>query len=383
MRRIETGVDKLVALVEEKKRITLEDAARELGVSTVIVQEWADFLEEDALISIEYSLSKVWLVERKLSEKEIHKKEKEYVHRKDAFIRKVETTLHQLDKDTDSFEKMRNDFVQLRKDLGGEIDFVKNELKELKYFDDLKKSIDEDIKKQREEYEKMLHESHLKIKAEEHRFQEVLAQLNREKEKVRSEKKDLATLEDQEEMMLLKLDEMNKLMDSLRKKIKEEHRDVNISEENVQKLSDLVAHFEHRLKEQKHKAVVPLLKMSEDHRMKILAMQEDILKKLEKKKSELSGFKRETKRAHDKLKVFFDKKESVEKLFKKIEADKKAIKDEYSHLISKASAFKALTKKDDMYKYIKELDEEYKRIEKHKSFLTRQIDALSDLLAGK
>ena len=41
---IETGVDKLVNLVNRKGKIASEDAAKELGVSTTVVMEWVDFL---------------------------------------------------------------------------------------------------------------------------------------------------------------------------------------------------------------------------------------------------------------------------------------------------------------------------------------------------
>ena len=46
---IETGVDKLVNLVNTSGRISSLDAAKELGVSSAVIMEWADFLEEEGL----------------------------------------------------------------------------------------------------------------------------------------------------------------------------------------------------------------------------------------------------------------------------------------------------------------------------------------------
>ena len=46
MANIETGVDKLVKLVAKEKKIELGEAAKQLGVSPTVVQEWADFLDE-------------------------------------------------------------------------------------------------------------------------------------------------------------------------------------------------------------------------------------------------------------------------------------------------------------------------------------------------
>ena len=47
MKSIQTGVDKLVEVIGTSKRISLDDATKKLGVSTQVVQEWAEFLERE------------------------------------------------------------------------------------------------------------------------------------------------------------------------------------------------------------------------------------------------------------------------------------------------------------------------------------------------
>ena len=47
---IETGVDKLVSLINAKGRVSSQDAAIQLGVSTIVIMEWADFLEEEGIL---------------------------------------------------------------------------------------------------------------------------------------------------------------------------------------------------------------------------------------------------------------------------------------------------------------------------------------------
>src|SRR3989338_5754464 len=98
---IETGVDKLVNLVKQRGRIALADAAIELGVSTTVIQEWVDFLEEEGIISVEYKLTKPFLVERKLTKKEVDEKAKEFSNKKDVFVRKAEVSLSFLKKEED------------------------------------------------------------------------------------------------------------------------------------------------------------------------------------------------------------------------------------------------------------------------------------------
>ncbi len=74
---LQTGVDKLVSLIKEKKKISMPQAAKQLGVSQVVVEEWADFLEEEDIISIEYRLATPWLVDKKIKKEEDKKDKKE------------------------------------------------------------------------------------------------------------------------------------------------------------------------------------------------------------------------------------------------------------------------------------------------------------------
>lgn len=382
MKKIETGVDKLVKLIEEKKRISVDQAAKILGVSTVLVQEWADFLEEDGLISVDYSLSKVWLSEKKLSQKELERKNKELANHKEAFLRKVETTLKTLEKDTIGFEKMKKEFDDLKRSIGGEIEDVQKELEELEYYDNLKKNIDKDIQKQREEYDKLIKESHLQIKNEERRFQELIARVKFEREKVNRDKKQIASLEEQERLIKSKIDEMNNLLSVIRKKINEEEKRQKVEEESIAKLERMLESIEHRLKEKKHEAIVPLIKMSEEHRNKIINLQSEILKKLEEKKKRLSAYKGQDVKVAKNLKRFFEKKERAEKLLEKINAEKKELEKEYELLMKKAKAFKVKANKPDLADNLLALEKRYQEMEKKRNKLLEEIKKLSSIIKG-
>lgn len=61
---ITTAVDSLVELINAKKRISLEDAAHELGLPEHIINEWAVFLEEEKILNIEYQFTTPFLVIR-------------------------------------------------------------------------------------------------------------------------------------------------------------------------------------------------------------------------------------------------------------------------------------------------------------------------------
>ena len=382
MKNIETGVDKLVSLITERKKVSIDEAAKELGVSKILVQDWADFLEQDGLISIEYSLSKVYLVERKLSKQEVERKTKEYTNKKESFLRKVETTLQSLDKDTVGFEKMRKEFDKLKQQIGGEIDSVKKDFKELEYYQDLKDNIDKDIEKQKSEYEKLMESSHHEIKAEERRYREMLAQVEQERYKVTGDKRTIKTLEEQEALLEAKMKEVNELVADIKKRIGKEEKDLNISQTNLNKLETYVDQIERRLKGKKQETLMPLIKMSEEHSNKIFNLQDQILEKLKEKKQDLSSYKGQKKAVYKDLKKFFDKKERAEKLLGEIETKKKTVAKEYEELIKHAQAFNAISKDSTVKKHMAELEKEYGKVEQHKKGLREEIRKLTSIIRG-
>lgn len=74
---IETGIDKLVSLVQSKKKISVENAAKELSLSPSQVMKLGSLLEESGLIEVKYGILGTYLVTKELSGKEIEEKTKE------------------------------------------------------------------------------------------------------------------------------------------------------------------------------------------------------------------------------------------------------------------------------------------------------------------
>lgn len=55
--KVTTAVDALFELIRDKKQITIPDAAKILKVNSKIVEQWALFLEEEGLVTINYGMS--------------------------------------------------------------------------------------------------------------------------------------------------------------------------------------------------------------------------------------------------------------------------------------------------------------------------------------
>jgi len=91
---ITTAVDSLVNLVNSKKRISLEDVSKELGIPEHILNEWATFLEEEGVLVIEYKFTTPFLLAKIKKEENL----KEYSQEADVIKRNLEVMLITLKK---------------------------------------------------------------------------------------------------------------------------------------------------------------------------------------------------------------------------------------------------------------------------------------------
>jgi hypothetical protein len=58
---VTTGVDGLIKFLEGKEKISMLDAASELGVNLETMQTWVDFLVEERVLGIEYKFTKPFI----------------------------------------------------------------------------------------------------------------------------------------------------------------------------------------------------------------------------------------------------------------------------------------------------------------------------------
>lgn len=93
---IATAIDSLLEIVKTKKKITLEETSKILGLPINIIHEWGNFLEEEGLVKITYKFTTPYL---ELVEKKQTEEDQETLKRKlDLATRKLETMLSKLEK---------------------------------------------------------------------------------------------------------------------------------------------------------------------------------------------------------------------------------------------------------------------------------------------
>ncbi len=381
MAKIETGVDRLVELINKEKKISVDDAAKNLGISKVVIQEWADFLEEEKIISIEYMFSKTYLVERKLTKVEIKEKEKEYSNEKDAFIRKVETSLKNLDKDTLGFENIKSEFENIKKSIGGELEKVKNDVKELEKYEYLKKNLDNQIEEQVAAFHELLDKSHKDIAAEEKKHQVLLEELDIEKREVELKEHRLLGLEEKEQELMNRIQALISLSKDVERNVSGEKNSIFLTENRVKSLEKSVKSIQDGVRK-KRSDLQPLIDDARKHEEQILKLQNDILNKAKEKSESIRNKVQEGSKAVSSFEKFFDKRNDVESLINEINEEKKDLGLSFKELEKKALAFDLATKSNTVNTHVKELEKDLDKLNTKKLKFRENLEKLIKLIKG-
>ncbi|MFH1409550.1 MAG: hypothetical protein ABIH34_06580 [Nanoarchaeota archaeon] len=378
---IQTGVDRLVDLIQAKHRISFTDAAKELGVSKNVIEEWSNFLEEEGIISVEYTFTTPYLTEKKLTKKEIKKKGKEFHGQKDAFVRKVDSTMNSIEASTAGLDKMREQFDKLKTKLGTEIESVRGELEELKHYEDLKKGIDQEMMKQRQEFQDKIAEINNQILSEQKKYQDLLDQVDAGSQKLEGKRVEIVTITEQERKLEENLQKLTESMRGFHEQVVKDKAQVILEEKHIDNLKKLSNKIGKEIKEKK--ANLPsIIAESKKHEEKIIEAHQKILEKLSTRSHKMDTRIRKGEDVYNKFKDFFEKKRDIQTLIAKITQDKLMLENELKDLVKKAIAFEVSAKTGTMQQHIKDMQDKLEHIEKKKSFLQRELESLRDLMAG-
>jgi len=368
---IETGVDKLVKLVKDRGRIPLADAAKELGVSSAVIQEWVDFLEDEGIISVEYKMTKPYLVERKLTKKEVEQKEKEFTGKKDVFVRKAEISLGFLENQAEQLKKAKGDFDKLKSELGFNLDSVKEELAELERYHQLKEELGKEIEAQKSEVKSKIEELTRDILREQRRYMEIVSEVDKERKELLKEKEESKSLEESEKILHNKLAELKEITDVVEKKIAGQNTLVKSSESQIERLNLLMESVKRRVEEEKA-GIDQMVSKSQEHEKKVLEAQDNILKKISENEKKASNAKDITQ----KFKTLFEKKLGAVNLIYKVNKDRDELETNLMELIKKAKSFQLTMKKRDVGNEMVELEKKFNEVDKKKKTFEEELKTL-------
>ncbi|MFT4310560.1 MAG: hypothetical protein ACMXYC_02920 [Candidatus Woesearchaeota archaeon] len=86
---VETGVDDLLRLVKEKKKLSVAEAAKHLKMHEKVVQSWIDFLIEEGVLGIEYKFITPYVYMNEHSPNKLLLQNKDTLQLKDEFFEKA------------------------------------------------------------------------------------------------------------------------------------------------------------------------------------------------------------------------------------------------------------------------------------------------------
>lgn len=105
---ISTGVDSLIRLIKEKKKIELTMVSKLLNLPASTIEDWAHILEEEGIIKIDYQLTKVYFVWAEATADEIERERQTFTTRKEAVsaqVKKVQSVQEEGAKDLEAYAK--------------------------------------------------------------------------------------------------------------------------------------------------------------------------------------------------------------------------------------------------------------------------------------
>jgi len=174
MDNIETGVDKLVSLIKKYDKISLKKAAKELGVSKSVALEWAELLDEENIVSIQYGLMDSIITLKKLSAKDTENKKKEFNTQKDAFVNKIDSAITVLDSEHSGLKKLQKEFDDIKEEISSDLGLVKNKISKLENYHKIKHEIDKEMISQKSEFENYINSMNSKIEDEKSKYSEII-----------------------------------------------------------------------------------------------------------------------------------------------------------------------------------------------------------------
>jgi hypothetical protein len=334
--------------------------------------EWADFLEEEGIINIEYKFTKPFLIARKLVKKDVQEKAKEFSGKKDIFVRKAEISLIFLDKEAEKLKQIKDEFDKIKKELGFDMGSVKNELEELDKYEQLKIGMDKQIENQRTSAMYKIEEMTRRVLRERKKYQYILSEIKKEEHDLDSEKNEVHSLEESEKIIKSRINKLKAIIEQVESRVKQEEENVQISESHIQKLDIMAKTMKIRVETEKG-VIEHLIAESKEQTKKIKELQNRVIEKIAGKEKKLKGVKKASK----KIKELFKKRMGIMNLIERMNKDRNVLQKELIALIRKAKSFELSSKSANIGDQIVNIEKKFKEVDTKKKFFEKEVKKLN------
>lgn len=383
MKNITTGIDRLVQLIHDQKKITSEKAAKMLGVSKDVVEDWIELLEQEKVVSVSYKLSKMYVEERKIDEHTVRISAKEAHSEKDAFKRKIDATINAIDNETAGFETVREEFANVQGRIKDELETVRKEMKELEHYDQLKKNIAKEIEEQQTAYKQFIQEYDNQLDDFDKAYQQSLDDLKKEEENLESFQEKVKDFKESKGAIEKTIKDSLQELKNVSAQLSTQVKNIQGTEENIKKIKKDILSITNNIEEHKQANIKKLAKLVGSKREDIETKQDTLLKSAKIKVEEIKNYAEMGKKIYDGFENLFAKKIKTGDLIREIETEKDSLKQELQTLKKKVEVFDALSKHPDVKENIGDIEKTLEAYEKRKKVLSDKINSLINFIRGK
>jgi len=376
---IETGVDKLIALLEKKKDLPIPEAADMLGVPRVVVEEWAAFLEEEGLISIDYKFATARLKLKKLTERETKRKTKEFMGKKEGFLRQLESTLSYINKEQGWLDKLKKEFEGLMDEVSEEVKNIEGELKTLEKFEQLKIGLDKDIVLQEESFKRKIQRINQELEEKKKTYVQFLKHIKEEEVSLDKEKDIAVSLLEEEDRISEEVKKINTWIEAINHKIDTEKGRIHGAEKHIDKLKKYADSIRKDIKGSEQD-IDELVRQSKEQEANIVKIQEGILSRFLEERKKMAAGTQSIKDIKDSFTAAFATKKEILNLFIRMERELVTIREDFQILTKEARILTFTTGESEVEKHVKEMENKYKELERRREEFEREAMKLTSLL---
>tara|TARA_Y100000310_G_C20666471_1_gene807769 strand:+ start:506 stop:1492 length:987 start_codon:yes stop_codon:yes gene_type:complete len=327
---------------------------------------------------VDYKLTTPYLIERKLSKQELKLKSREFGKRKDIFVRKAETSVNLLQKQSEYLKNLRSDFSNLSKKFNIEMDAVKHELSEISRYEEMRHRLREELRLQREQSHDNVEDLSSKLDSEKRDLKIILEGVEAELQEINKEKEETQNLEQKEEEVIRKIEDIKSMLNSVEKRAKDKRDPLKYSLERINGLSDKLIKIKSEITDQRD-GIDETLDKSIEHKKNIENLQTLVLKKLKDNEEKLKN----ARSLGIKIKTIFEKKASTTDIFDTMDKNRAELQLELKELIKKAKGFQLSSKSKEAEKHILGLEKKFDSVTKKISVFEDMYRKLISVTKGK
>jgi chromosome segregation ATPase len=380
--KLTTGIDRLVQLIKERKSISVNQAVKELGVSVALIEEWANFLEEEGIIDFDYRLSGTLLVEREITEKDIIKKEKTLEKKKKILSKDIKSNISVIEKHSDGIDNLKDEFDKYMKIIKQDFEHIREDITLLHKLEESHDTLNQEIHDQDFYFKLRIKQIDEKLSKESKKYNTILSDITKKEKEIKLKEKKLIELDKHHQEIWEKLNHVEESARRLSKSITKKDQEIVSEITNITLLKKQIDFLHNEVIEQKH-MMDELIKNRSVKEKEIVSVMENIKNKISFQKKDVTKSKQDFRKIENKLSDFMIKKQKLKVELANADMNTKTLQKEMNDVIQDARRLDMLTNSANISKFSKEISKQFKELDQKRNKAKKDYKKLTDLLSLK